>query len=454
MFVNTVYQNRRRKLKHRVGNGVIWLQGNREVGMNYPGNPFPYRQDSNMLYYTGVEKTNTHLIIDIDEDKEYLIGDNLTIDETIWVGDLPGMDYYSEISGINEALPVADLGAIIQKAAIAGRKIHTLPSYHGYHSDNITEYIGNGHEPSESLIQAIVDQRSRKETREIIEIENALETTARLHQVLHKKAISGRSEQEIFAKAMEVVYREGCQLAYNAIVTTMGHILHINTYHNTLDDNQLLLCDMGVENRMHYASDITRTYPVNQKFTARQRDIYEIVLNALQNSTDRIRPGIQFKDVHRYAARDITEGLIALGLMKGRTEDIVEEGAHALFFPHGLGHMLGLDVHDMEGLGETYVGYNQVTQRSEQFGTSNLRLGRILEEDFVITIEPGLYFIPNLIQQWRQQQKFPDFINYEKLNGWMDFGGIRIEDNVRVTKTGYEVLGPPIPKTIQEIESI
>lgn len=454
MFVNTVYQNRRRKLKHRVDAGVIWLQGNQEVGMNYPGNPFPYRQDSNMLYYTGVEKPNTHLIIDVDEDEEYLVGDDLSVDETIWIGDQPGMDVHADAAGITRTLPTSELSELLKKAVLSGRSVHTLPAYHGYQKDNIQQSVGGAQEPSEDLIRAIVDQRSVKEDREIIEIENALGTTAKIHQLVLEEAMAGRSEQEIYAKAMEVVYRDGGRLAYNAILTVMGQILHINTYQNYLKENQMLLCDMGAENAMHYASDITRTFPVNRKFTSRQRSIYEIVLSTLKRATDRVRPGIQFKDVHRHAAKDIAQGLIDLGLMKGDADDIVEEGAHALFFPHGLGHMLGLDVHDMEGLGETYVGYNSVTKRSEQFGTSNLRLGRILEENFVITVEPGLYFIPNLIQIWRKEQKFRDFINYDKLEPWMDFGGVRIEDDVLVTREGSEILGPPIPKTIEEIESV
>lgn len=452
MFVNSVYQNRRRILKHRVDSGIIWLQGNREVGMNYPGNPFPFRQDSNMLYYTGVDVPNLHLIIDVEADQEYLVGDDLTVDETIWIGNLPGMADYAEASGIAETIPTEDLASILKKAVLSGRKIHTLPPYHGYQRDLIHEVAGNDHEPSEDLIRVIVDQRSVKEDREIVEIENALDITARLHQIVLEECMAGRSEQEIYAKALESVLRDGGRLAYNAIMTVQGQTLHINTYRNQLRPGQMLLCDMAAENAMHYASDITRTFPVNRQFNTQQRSIYEIVLNCLKNSTDRIRPGIQFKDVHLYAARDMTQGLIDLGLMKGDPDEIVAEGAHALFFPHGLGHMVGLDVHDMEGLGETFVGYNSVTQRSEQFGTSNLRLGRILEEKFVITVEPGLYFIPNLIEIWKNEQKFSDFIAYDKLTPWMDFGGIRIEDNVLVTENGHEVLGPAIPKEIEEIE--
>lgn len=452
MFVNTVYKNRRLKLKHRVDSGVIWLQGNQEVGMNYPGNPFPYRQDSNMLYYTGVETPKTHLVIDIDEDKEYLVGDDLSAEETIWIGVQPDMGFLADAAGIADVHPTKDLATILKKAVLSGRTIHTLPPYHGYHKENILDMIGAEQEPSETLISVIVGQRSLKEDREIMEIENALTTTARLHKVVLQESHAGRSEQDIYASAMEVVHRDGARLAYNAIVTVNGQILHINTYENYLHPGQMLLCDMGVENAMHYASDITRSFPVNRKFTPQQKAIYEIVLSTLKNSIDRVRPGIQFKDVHLYAAKDIAQGLVDLGLMKGDVDDIVQEGAHALFFPHGLGHMLGLDVHDMEGLGEKFVGYNSVTKRSDQFGTSNLRLGRILEESFVITVEPGLYFIPNLINIWKYENKFKDFIAYEKLDDWMGFGGIRIEDDVLVTDKGSEILGPAIPREIHEIE--
>lgn len=216
----------------------------------------------------------------------------------------------------------------------------------------------------------------------------------------------------------------------------------------------MLLIDMAAENAMHYASDITRTTPVNRKFNTQQKAIYEIVLETQKKSIHRVRPGVEFKDIHLFAAQEMTKGLISLGLMKGDPEEIVEEGAHALFFPHGLGHMIGLDVHDMEGLGETFVGYNRKTKRSEQFGTSNLRLGRELEENFVITIEPGLYIIPNLIEHWKSENKHRDFIAYDKLENWTDFGGVRIEDNILVTKNGSEVLNPPIAKEINEIESM
>ncbi|MBY5957461.1 aminopeptidase P N-terminal domain-containing protein [Membranicola marinus] len=454
MFVNTVYKNRRRILKHRVDHGMIWLQGNQEVGMNYTGNPFPYRQDSNFLYYTGVEAQGMHLIIDIEEDKEYLVGDDLTVDETIWVGDLPDMEAHAEIAGIANILSLEKLPGILKKALLGGRQIHTLPLYHGYQETLQRELIGPDQETSESLIRTIVGQRSIKEDRELREMEDALRTTAELHHMIMKNCNEGVSEQELYARGMEIVLKNGCRLAYNAIVTIQGQTLHINTYQNQLRKGKMLLCDMGAENAMHYCADITRTTPVNRKFNAQQKAIYEIVLDALKKSTAMVRPGEEFKDIHLFAAREMTKGLVELGLMMGDPDEIVEEGAHALFFPHGLGHMVGMDVHDMEGLGEKFVGYDPVTQRSEKFGTSNLRLGRKLEENFVITIEPGLYFIPNLIELWKSENKFKDFIAYNKLGEWMDFGGVRIEDNVRVTDHGSEILNPLIAKEIHEIESM
>lgn len=454
MFVNTVYKNRRRILKHRVDQGIIWLQGNQEVGMNYTGNPFPYRQDSNFLYYTGVEAQGMHLIIDVDEDKEYLIGDDLTIDETIWLGDLPGMETHAEIAGISNTLSLEELPNILKKAIQGKRVIHTLPLYHGYQETIQRELIGPNQKTSESLIRTIVGQRSVKEGRELREMENALRTTADLHHMIMRNCNEGMSEQELYARAVEIVLKDGGRLAYNAIVTVNGQTLHTNTYENQLKMDKMLLCDMGAENTMHYCADITRTTPVNRKFNAQQKAIYEIVLSALKKSTKMVRPGEEFKDIHLFAAHEMTKGLINLGLLKGDPEEIVREGAHALFFPHGLGHMVGMDVHDMEGLGEKFVGYNHTTKRSEQFGTSNLRLGRKLEENFVITIEPGLYFIPNLIELWKSEGKHKDFIAYDKLGDWMKFGGVRIEDNVLVTKNGSKVLDPPIAKEINEIESM
>lgn len=454
MFVDTVYKNRRRVLKHKTGKGLIWLQGNQEVGMNYHGNPFPYRQDSNFLYFTGIKTPGLHLLIDIDEDKEYLVGDERTMDESIWVGDLPPLSEHAENAGIKQIISTEELPQRLKQAVLSGHHIHTLPPYHGYQTDAIRKYIGPEHPDSTELIHAVIQLRSIKEDREIREMENALNISAELHRAVMLSCEAGRSEREIYARAMEILIKNGGSLAYNAILTVQGQTLHINTYENQLKEGQMLLCDMGAENQMHYASDITRTTPVNRTFTTRQKEIYQIVLNTLKESTRKISPGVKFKEVHLSAAAIITDGLKDLGLLKGDTAEIVEKGAHALFFPHGLGHMLGLDVHDMEGLGETFVGYNSETKRSETFGTSNLRLGRTLERHHTITIEPGIYFIPQLFRKWESEKKFEEHIPYHKLEEWMDFGGVRIEDNILVTSDGHRVLGPSIPKEIDDITTL
>lgn len=454
MFVNSVYQNRRLILKHKVDSGIIWLQGNREIGMNYRGNSFPFRQDSSFLYYTGIDIPGLHLIIDIDNDREILVGDDLTIDATIWVGNLPALATRADESGITEVLSTEEFENLLEGAVKTNRDIHTLPLYHQYQESMAARLLGKPSNFSVSLIEAIVGQRSKKEDREVREIEDALSITAEVHKNVMLLCNEGTTEREMYARAMEIIYSHGGRLAYPAILTNRGETLHINTYNNTLKKGQMLLCDIGAENSMHYASDITRTTPVGRKFDTRQKDIYSIVLEAQKKSIDALKPGKAFKDIHLIASEILASGLVDLGLMKGAPEEIVEKGAHALFFPHGLGHMIGMDVHDMEGLGEKYVGYNKYIQRSEQFGINHLRLGRTLEKDNVITVEPGLYFIPQLIALWKREKRFSEYVNYDLLDNWLDFGGVRIEDDILITSSDYEVLGPPIPKEIEDLESL
>lgn len=445
MFVDAVYRNRRGQLKNHIDTGVIWLQGNREIGMNYRHNAFPFRQDSNLLYFSGLDLPDIHIIIDIDQNKEILFGDDLTVEQTVWVGQRPNMAWYAEQAGIEQVLPLSQLAEYLTNSIRKNKRIHTLPTYHDYHDILIHQYIHNNHRFSVDLIKAVVALRSIKEDREVLEIEQALTVTAKAHQVVRENANAGMTEQSILAKAMEVVIEANCRLAYPAILTTQGQILHTNKYENTLAEGQLLLCDLGVENQMHYASDITRTIPVNRKFTGQQKEVYDLVLKAKNDAIDALRPGIAYKDIHLLASKIIAQGLLDIGLLRGNPDEIIAKGAHALFFPHGLGHMLGMDVHDMEGLGEKYVGYNQIIEKSEQFGINHLRLGRKLQKGNVITVEPGIYFIPALIASWKAENKFPEHISYSNLDKWLAFGGIRIEDNVLITASKGKVLGPAIP---------
>jgi Xaa-Pro aminopeptidase len=304
------------------------------------------------------------------------------------------------------------------------------------------------------LVRATVSLRSYKSEEEVKEIEKALRVTRESYLMAIPEVRPGAREQEVLA-LMELVLRAyGLSFSFPPIVTVNGQIFHKTSYGDLMKKGQLLVMDTGAESQNHYASDITRTVPVGGKFNQRQKDIYSIVLKGQEEAIKQIAPGIMYKDVHLKAARVMAEGLKDLGLLKGDLEEAVRQGAHALFFPHGLGHMLGLDVHDMENLGEDYVGYNHTVKRSEQFGLGYLRLAKALEPGYVLTVEPGIYFIPALYEQWKKEKKFTDFINYDRAEKFLGFGGVRIEDDVLVTANGHQVLGPKIPKKISEIEGL
>jgi Xaa-Pro aminopeptidase len=346
---------------------------------------------------------------------------------------------------------------MIKDAQSKGRKIHFLPPYRGKNvlllqkllnksQDEIREMV------SAELIKGVVKLRSVKEEVEIKEIEEAMETAYEMHTMAMKMAKPGVIEREISGTIEGIAMAKGTGVSFPIILSINGETLHNHYHGNTLVTGRMMVTDAGAESLLHYASDITRTVPVGGRFDQRQKDIYEIVLKANVEAIEMIKPGLTYKSIHLSAARIIGEGLKALGLMKGDINEAVNQGAHALFFPHGLGHMMGLDVHDMEGLGENNVGYDDEVQRSDQFGLAFLRLGKRLARGYVLTVEPGIYFIPALIDKWRSEGKFTDFINYDKVGAYRDFGGIRIEDDVLVTTDGHKILGQPIPKTVKEIE--
>jgi Xaa-Pro aminopeptidase len=313
-----------------------------------------------------------------------------------------------------------------------------------------TDEVIKGH--SMPLVHAVIQQRSHKSPEEIVQMEEALSITAAIHAQIRKSVAPGKYESQLRGIAEGVAFANHGRLAYQAICTIEGQTLHNNAYHRLLKDGDMLLCDIGAENAMGYAGDITRTYPVSPTFSSLQADIYDLVLKAEVDSIKAVKPGVKYKDIHLGAAKILTEGLKSIGLMQGDADEAVAAGAHALFMPHGLGHMIGLDVHDMEGLGENNVGYDDTIKRSEQFGTAYLRLARALEPGFVLTVEPGIYFIPELIDLWQAEGKHKDFICYDKLDPYRNFTGIRIEDNVLVTEKGNKILGPPIPKLRKEVE--
>lgn len=459
MFSANTYQNRRDQLKKDLGSGLMLFLGNNDLGMNYPGNTYHFRQDSSFLYFFGIDKPGLAAVIDIDANREILFGDDLSMEDIVWMGTMPSIKELGAQVGVQETLQFRRLASVVKNARKSGQSVHFLPPYREANKLLLKDLLNIPlaklkEAASVPLINAVVNQRSIKSAEEISEMERALQTTGHMHVAAMREAQIGASEAAIAGLVTGIAVSGGGNLSYPVILTTDGQILHNHHYGNILEKGRLLLGDFGAETAMHYAGDITRTFPVDRKFTTKQREIYEIVLDAEMHAIAILKPGITYQSVHLEAALRMAEGLKKLGLMQGDMQEAVQLGAHALFFPHGLGHMIGLDVHDMEDLGEQYVGYDETVQRSTLFGTAYLRLARQLQPGFVLTVEPGLYFIPQLIDQWKRKKMFEQFINYPALKKYRDFGGIRIEDNVLITKEGHRVLGDPIPKTVEAVEAL
>ena len=457
MFNKSVYIERRNRLKKELGSGIALFLGNVDAAFNYPANQYHFRQDSNFLYFFGLDHTGFAGVVDVDNNKDYLFGNDVDMDDIIWMGVQPLVKDLAAEVGIENSAPYNDLATFIKDALASGREIHYLPAYRGETTIELAALLGKSNAgvkagASVKLIKAVVKQREIKDENEIAEIEKAMFTAYMMHTTSMKMAMPGMVEQDIAGTIEGISLALGGPVSFPIILSMDGQTLHNHSHHNVLETGRMMVTDAGSESALHYASDITRTVPVGGKFNQRQAEVYQIVLDANMNAIKAIKPGIPYRDVHFLAARTIIEGLKSIELMKGNTDDALQAGAHTLFLPHGLGHMMGLDVHDMEGLGEDYVGYDETVSRSTEFGTAYLRLAKPLKPGFVLTDEPGIYFIPVLIDQFKAENKFLDFVNYDKLESYKDFGGIRIEDDILVTKDGNRVLGKPIPKTIADIE--
>jgi len=459
MFAEKVYVERRKRLRNQVGSGIILLLGNEESPMNYPDNQYSFRQDSSFLYFFGLDFPSLAAVIDIDQGKECVFGDDLTVDDIIWTGPQPALSEKCQKVGVYETASLDQLPVILKKAVEQGREIHFLPQYRPENALKIHQLLGVPpseiqNQVSELLIRAVVAQRSIKTKDEIAEIEAALDISYEMQTLSMKMSKPNIYEREV-AGAMEgIALSRGGRLSFPIIFSVHGETLHNHYYGNIMKEGDIAVNDSGAESALHYASDITRTIPVSGKFSPRQKEIYTIVLNAQEKAIKKVMPGVEFREVHRLACKILASGLKELGLMKGNIADAVHAGAHTLFFQCGLGHMMGLDVHDMEGLGEDYVGYTDTIKRNPEFGWRALRLGKALEPGFVITVEPGLYFIPELIDRWKAEQKCSDYVNFNKVEKYRDFGGVRIEDDILVVENGCRVLGRKIPKTIDEVEAV
>ncbi|MFA5782797.1 MAG: aminopeptidase P family protein [Bacteroidales bacterium] len=458
MFSEKTYTERKNKLRKQLGNGLILIMGNNESPMNYLGNTYHFRQDSNFLYFFGLDFPGLAGVIDIDKNKDIIFGNDVDIDDIIWMGPQESMKDKVLKAGVSNTEPFGKLTEYIETAKKQNRKIHYLPPYRSDNKIFLSNLLNMPvdklkENASVELIKGVVALRSIKEQAEINEIERYMEVGYLMHTTAMKMAKPGVYEREIAGAIEGIALACGGAVSFPVILSVHGETLHNHDHSNKMKEGDILIIDAGTESPLHYATDHTRVVPVSGKFTQKQKEIYEIVLNSQLAAIEAIKPGVTYQSIHLLASKVIADGLKAIGLMKGDTAEAVKQGAHAMFFPHGLGHMMGLDVHDMEDLGEDYVGYDDEVKRSDLFGTAYLRLGRRLQEGFVLTVEPGIYFIPALIDQWKAEKKFMEFINYSKVEEYFGFGGIRIEDDVLVTANGHKVLGMPIPKTIDEIET-
>lgn len=456
MFSKETYIQRRAELKKQVGSGVLLFLGNDDMGLNYEDNAYRYRQDSSFLYYFGISNAGLSAIIDIDEDREIIFGDELSIDMIVWTGILPTLHAQALEVGISDTRPALEVADYLKKAQEGGRALHYLPPYRPEHRIKLLEWLGvplAEQKGSIPFIRAIVKQRNHKTAEEVAEIEKACDVTAEMHIAAIKCLRPGMYEYQVRAEIERVAMEHGMELSFPTIATKNGQTLHNHSYDNKVEPGDLFLIDAGAETPMGYAGDMSSTFPADKTFTAKQREVYEIQNAMHLESVKALRPGIPYMQVYELSARVMVEGMKQLGLMKGNAEDAVREGAHALFYPHGLGHMMGLDVHDMENLGEIWVGYDG-QPKSTQFGRKSQRLAIPLEPGFVHTVEPGIYFIPELIDLWKGQKKFTDFINYDKVEEYRHFGGIRNEEDYLITETGARRLGKKIPLTPEEVEAL
>lgn len=453
------YENRRSRLLSQLGSGLVVLPGNGLSPINYEDNPYPFRQDSTFLYYFGLARADLGAVLDVEAGSATLFGDDATVEEIVWTGDVPTLAEAAERVGITDTRPRAALWDVVSAARSAGREVHWLPPYRAEHELLLSELVGVpagevGRRASTALIRAVVSQRSRKDAAEVAEIERAVATSVAMHEAALRMLAPGVTESAIAAEVERVARAAGGRIAFPVIATIHGETLHNHAQTATLSAGDLFLLDSGAETALGYAGDLTTTCPVSREPSSRQKDVYAILMRSYDAAVAALAPDVPNREVHFAAARAIFDGMKDLGIMRGDTEEAVAAGAHALVFPHGIGHMMGLDVHDMENLGEDYVGYGEGQERSDQFGLGSLRLARPLEPGFVLTVEPGIYFIPKLIDSWRERGHLAGFIDYDAIDDWRDFGGVRNEEDYLITDHGARRLGPRKPQTPEDFEAI
>jgi Xaa-Pro aminopeptidase len=458
MFDRNIYVARRDRLRAEVKSGLALFLGNEESPMNYADNTYHFRQDSSFLYFFGLDFAGLAGIVDLDEGTDTIYGNDLTVEDFVWMGPQPTIRERAAKAGVMRTGTIAQLEALLADIQAKKRPVHFLPPYRPENKLKLMNWLGVAPDKAASqgsveLIRSVVEMRAVKGVEEIAEIEKAVNVSVDMHIAAMRMVKPGVAEAEVAAAVHRVALAAGGDLAFPIIATIHGETLHNHYHGNRLKSGQMFLLDAGAETALHYAADLSSTMPVDPKFTERQKEIYRITLAAHEAAKRALKPGEAHREVHLLACKTIALGLKDLGLMKGDVDEAVLQGAHALFFPCGEGHMMGLDVHDMEDLGEVYVGY-EGKPKSTQFGLKSLRLARPLQPGFVLTVEPGIYFIPQLIDQWRAERRLTDFLDYDRIEAWKDFGGIRNEENALITEDGHRILGKRKPLTIEDVESV
>ena len=459
MFSRNIYVARRQRLIKSVKDGILLFLGNSEAPSNYADNQYIFRQDSTWLYYFGIDQPDMAAVIDVESGQETIFGNDVDIDDIIWMGPQPLVASRAEEVGVAGTAPLSELEKVVKAALAKGRKVHFLPPYRYrnmmlLHSLLDIPFDRLKTEASVEFIKAVVEMRLVKEPCEIQQIDIACNLGYAMHMAATQIMKPGMLEQDIVGVMEGVVISGGYMVSFPTILSQNGETLHNHSHHQILTEGRLTVIDAGAEIASHYCSDFTRTLPSGGRFTQQQKEIYTIVSEANNLALGLARPGISYKDVHLAASRLMLQGLKNLGLVKGDVDEAVAAGAAGLFMPHGLGHNMGLDVHDMENLGENYVGYDDTVTRSSQLGLGSLRMARVLKPGNVVTDEPGIYFIPALIDKWKAEGTCKDFIAFDKLDAYRSFGGIRIEDDLLITENGARLLGSKrLPRTVEEVEN-
>lgn len=452
LFDAQLYIDRRTRLCEEVQSGIIWIMGNGESACNYKDNTYPFRQNSNFLYYFGINAPDLNALLDCETGEAVIYGHELTMDDIIWMGEIDKLSNLARKVGVTKIKEPAALQTDIAKAKSKGISVHFTPPYRLEHHEAVHQ-AGLDY-PSLSLIEAIFNQRSIKSDLELQEMAKAVNITGEMHVAAMQFSKAGKYEYEVVAEITRICKAHNADFSYGPIFSIDGQVLHNHHHANLMKDGRLVLNDSGAQTDMLYAGDITRTFPVSGRFTDQQKEIYQIVLEMEKKGIMSCKPGVYYRDVHLAVCKLMIERFKELGILNGDPDAMLEQGVYGLFMPHGLGHMIGLDVHDMEDLGENHIGYEAGQERSKLLGLKSLRLARKLQAGFTLTVEPGIYFIPQLIEKYKAAHLFSDFVNYNKLEAYYDFGGIRVEDNIVVTQEGCDVIGDYIPKEMEEIESI